>query len=603
VLLAGCGVVVTEQSQMAGLAEEFAAAWSAGRLADAAALTDDPDAAEAALDRTTDQMGAPPDLVAATADKSDGTVDAELSWSLDAGRTWTYTTTWHLLSGSGRQLDWRPSVIHPAMLEGQSLTVRQVPGQRGDLLDRTGQPLMTTRPVVTVLLTPAAAGDAADVAGALGAALQRVDPTVDIAELVAEVTGAPPAEPHEILTLRQEEYQAVKPLIHDLPGVTFLEGSRVLGPTRTFAQPLLGRVGHPTAERLEELGAGYTATDDVGVSGLQEALEERLAGTAGSSVSVLRADGSADRELQSWPGTAGASVTLSLDSGVQVAAEEALETVPQSAAIVAVQPSTGELLAVADSGTTQALTGLYPPGSTFKAITAAAVLGAGLSELDTVVPCPETIDVNGQRIRNDPGVGDRGTITFQQAFAHSCNTSFIGYAGVLAPEAFPSTAEQFGIGVDFLLPGAATNSGSAPAPGTANEAAEDSIGQGKIQASPFAMAMVAATVAHGSLPRPVLVQGEPATADRTVPAPDPELLDSLRQMMRSVVTYGSARSLADLGEVHGKTGTAQFGDGTQAHGWFIGYRGDLAFAVFVEAGESSHGSAVPVAETLLEQLP
>jgi cell division protein FtsI/penicillin-binding protein 2 len=119
------------------------------------------------------------------------------------------------------------------------------------------------------------------------------------------------------------------------------------------------------------------------------------------------------------------------------------------------------------------------------------------------------------------------------------------------------------------------------------------------------MAMVAATVSHGRTPSPTLIQGRPGTLARDGGEQTP-LTDALRTelatMMRETVTDGSASQLADMPDVTGKTGTAQFGDGTRSHGWFIGTRGDLAFAVLVVGGETSR-PAVDAAGRFLDATP
>jgi cell division protein FtsI/penicillin-binding protein 2 len=89
------------------------------------------------------------------------------------------------------------------------------------------------------------------------------------------------------------------------------------------------------------------------------------------------------------------------------------------------------------------------------------------------------------------------------------------------------------------------------------------------------------------VPSPSIVKGLPAAAKNVGDPPSPEVIDALRAMMREVVTAGTATGLRGLPDVAGKTGTAQFGDGARSHGWFVGYRGDLAFAVLLtDAGSS-----------------
>jgi cell division protein FtsI/penicillin-binding protein 2 len=271
--------------------------------------------------------------------------------------------------------------------------------------------------------------------------------------------------------------------------------------------------------------------------------------------------------------------------------------------IVAMQPSTGELLAVAQNAAADkqgpvALMGRYPPGSTFKIVTAAAALAAGKVTHATPVGCPATITVEGREIPNS-GKFDKGTIPLSSAFAFSCNTTFAQLAMQMGPSELTETARRLGLGVDFVMPGATTVTGSVPPASNVVERAEDGFGQGKVVASPFGMALLVSTVATGKMPTPSLLRDATTEADATVEPVSPQVLDGVRAMMREMVRITPA--LAAFPDLHGKTGTAQFGDGTHSHGWFVGYRGDLAFAVLLTGAEVS-SKAVAAAARFLSGL-
>ncbi|MBM7775772.1 beta-lactamase class D [Actinokineospora baliensis] len=276
---------------------------------------------------------------------------------------------------------------------------------------------------------------------------------------------------------------------------------------------------------------------------------------------------------------------------VQNAAQAAVDSVSAPAYLVAIQPSTGGILAVAQNGTAgtapKALNGLYPPGSTFKVATAAALLGSGKATVNTVVPCPGTKMVGTRTIRNADF--DLGDVPLHVAFAKSCNTTFAALAAELPLDALPKAAAQFGLAADFEVPGLTTETGRIDAASGTAQQAENSIGQGTVQASPFGLALMAATVAKGSAVTPELFTTVKTTVKTGYKAPSAAVIGDLRAMMREVVTAGRGEALRGYGAVHGKTGTAQFGDGSQAHGWFAGYRGDVAFAVLVE----NAGAAAP----------
>src|SRR5205807_353323 len=151
------------------------------------------------------------------------------------------------------------------------------------------------------------------------------------------------------------------------------------------------------------------------------------------SVVVLDAQGQAVRTAFSLTGQPGQAVRTTLDQRLQGAAEAALATTPHPAALVAVQPSTGQLLAVAntpaDSSFDRALNGQYPPGSSFKIVTTAALIPTGVTP-DTPVACPPSITVGGKSFTNFEGETS-GTVPFSVDFARSCNTAFIGLASRL----------------------------------------------------------------------------------------------------------------------------------------------------------------------------
>jgi cell division protein FtsI/penicillin-binding protein 2 len=159
---------------------------------------------------------------------------------------------------------------------------------------------------------------------------------------------------------------------------------------------------------------------------------------------------------------------------------------------------------------------------------------------------------------------------------------------------------QLGFGADFGIPGRTTVTGSVPPAEDQVQRAEDGFGQGQVVATPFGMALVAATVAHGAPVTPQLIRGRATETVTPATAPDQAALAQLRPMMRQVVTEGTATLLRGSGEVYGKTGTAEYSQGgvNRAHGWFVGYRGDVAFAILVVDGGSS-SVAVKAAQPFL----
>jgi cell division protein FtsI/penicillin-binding protein 2 len=330
-----------------------------------------------------------------------------------------------------------------------------------------------------------------------------------------------------------------------------------------------------------------------------------LNGTPGWKVVTVDAAGAPVATLEEKAAVVTRSATLTLDKAVQDAAQAAVDGVPKQAAIVALDTTNGEVLAVAQNAAATtagpiALGYLHEPGSTFKMVTAAAALENGGVTVDTPVECPGEATIGTRRIPNE-GKFDLGTVPLRKAFAQSCNTTFGKLSADLPATALTDAALRFGIGADFTVAGLTTNTGKVPPAQDVASRVENGIGQGKVQTTPFGMALAAATVASGRTPVPQLIREIPTVTNTALPGLPTGVAQALRPMMREVVTGGTATALAPFGQVFGKTGTAQFGDGTGSHGWFVGYRGTVAFAVLVVDGGSSK-AAVAVTGTFLGAL-
>lgn len=359
------------------------------------------------------------------------------------------------------------------------------------------------------------------------------------------------------------------------PGLALsLRGGPDIGVVDRDGEPLVRRgVADPAAGPV--LGPGMAR--------LAQAREE-----GGPAIVLVDGAGAVKVELVAAPGGGQEPHRSTMDIETQAAAQKAVNGVTAPAHLVAMDAAGGGILAVAQNPAaegTHALNGLYPPGSTFKVVTADAVLAAGAANPGTVLPCPGEATIGTRTIRNDGfALGD---VTLGTAFARSCNTTFAALAADLPGNSLPAAAARFGFAADFTIPGITTQTGRVEPAGSTPEQVENSIGQGTVRASPFGLALMAATVARGGAVVPSLYSDLETEVTRGYRGPPAGAVSALRTMMRAVVTSGTATSLGRYGAVAGKTGTAQYGDGAASHGWFAGYRGDLAFAVLVEgAGES-----------------
>ena len=577
----GCGIFGDSGPQR--VAEAFARAWSAGDDAGAAALTDDSAAARELLSATRSALRAEAVAVhvaqvRTAADQA--TASLEITWRLGAERTWGYLGALELHpapdTDDGWRVHWAATVVHPELAPQQRLALRTEAPDPAPVVDRNGVPLLQATPVVSVLLDRLAAGDLPAVTSALAGALSPIDPRITQQAITDGAARTPDGQAYTVAVLRETDYEGVKNAIYDLPGVRFTTSERLLAPDADFGRQVLTSVRTEMAPQLE--------------------------GVPGWSVLLVDAGGSAIRTLAEEPPRPGSTVTVGLDRAVQTAAEDAVEPVPQQAVLVAVSASTGDLLAVAqnpaaDAAGPVALTGRYPPGSTFKIVTATAAMAEDGVTADSPEPCPGTAVIGGRSVPNSDRF-DLGTVALRTAFARSCNTTFAELAAQLQPEALPAAALRLGLGADYAVPGLVTITGSVPASTDPVQRAENGFGQGQVLASPLGMALASATVASGAPVVPQLIRGRPTQVLVPATTPDAGQLTQLRPLMRAVVTEGTASRLAQLGEVYGKTGTAEFTNDGRAHGWFTGYRGDLAFAVLVvDAGSSA--PAVEVAARFL----
>lgn len=326
----------------------------------------------------------------------------------------------------------------------------------------------------------------------------------------------------------------------------------------------------------------------------------------------------------------GDDVQLTIDLDIQRAAEQALEGA--TGAVVALDPHTGEVLALASTPTfdpnftpeewehlrsaegspllNRATQGLYTPGSTFKTVTLAAALEAGLVTPDTPAECPPEIFIDGVRIvsRNEPP-GFR-TRTVRDAYAYSCNTYFAQLGLEVGEERLVAMAEALGLdqSVPFALP---TSKGRlATTPGfldTDAGLAASAFGQGELQISPLHLALLAGVAVNdGVVMRPHLMLGETPEAWHT--ALSPQAAADLAEMMRASVDTGWAQTAAISGvAVGGKTGSAEVVVEENPHALFIAYAEDdgpdggaIAVAVIKEFAGSGSQQAGPAAKAVIE---
>ncbi|NYD40104.1 penicillin-binding transpeptidase domain-containing protein [Nocardioides panaciterrulae] len=552
-----------------------------------------------------DLAPAEPSVHAGTVRTDGATATVALNWSWPLrGSDWSYATRARMTRVDGRwQVAWDPSIVAPDLRPRERLTATTVEPRRGRILGAHGRVLVEARPVVRFGIDKSKVGPARAVASARQLArIVGVDP----ASYARRVQAAGDQQFVEAIVYRVGQIPSSVDGYADLPGFLAVADRLPLAPTREFAAPLLGSVGQVTAEMVQKDPEAYHPGDVAGLSGLEARYDQQLRGTPGVVVRAARPDRTG-RVLHRQPAQAGEPLRLTLDEGLETLAEHLLARVRPASALVAIRPSTGEILAAANGpgnhGYNYATYGQVAPGSTFKSVSGLALLRAGLTP-STRVPCTPSITVDGKRFENYDGypADALGRVPLRTALANSCNTAFISQRGRLHGHDLADAAAALGMGVDHDLGFPAYFGHVAPA-ASDTEAAADMIGQGTVLASPMAMATVLASIQSGTLVVPRLVTSvDVAPPDGVEPVSRSEAA-TLRGLLRGVVTSGSGRALLGLPgpPVIAKTGTAEFeSDGkTLTHAWMIGAQGDLAVAVFVDRGSSGSGTAGPILEAFL----
>jgi cell division protein FtsI/penicillin-binding protein 2 len=323
-------------------------------------------------------------------------------------------------------------------------------------------------------------------------------------------------------------------------------------PLGELASAVIGTVGSvPDASRRALEAQGVEADAIVGVSGLERAFDDRLRGTPGGELLAQRPqEAGRGRVLASAMARPAPALRSSISPAIQHAAVAALGS--QLGGIVAMEPSSGRILAVAGIG----LNGLQPPGSTFKMVTLSGVLQYGVANLHTVFQYASYATLDGVKLNNSNGENCGGTL--ELAFAVSCNSVFAPLGVKLGAAHLVSMAERLGFNHEPGIPGASESTLPAAAAIQGELAlGSTAIGQGQVSATPLQMATVAATIADGGRrPHPTFEQAAaPAAAVRVLSA---AVARTVRHLMIAVVSLGTGTAAAIPGVVvAGKTGTAE----------------------------------------------
>ena len=399
---------------------------------------------------------------------------------------------------------------------------------------------------------------------------------------------------------------------------------------RPLARSAGERRQYPAGSALAQL-IGY-ASPVYGDSGLEAALDQIVSGRGAGASPVLGpllgSSGAAST-------AASGDVVLTVRSDIAAIVDAAMPASVRGSAVV-LDPRTGAVLAIVNRPTfdpnrldrdwkdlrsradapllDRGIAGLYPPGSTFKMVTASAALDAGAISPDDTFSDPGYFEVNGYRIHDNEGE-ITGTQTVTGAFALSSNVDFAQIAVKLGPDDFYEYLRRFGVGSnsDLTVP-VETDEVPPEADISTSELAQMAFGQGSLAVTPLRMALVAAAIANGGIMmhpqfvKQIRIRGRapvtipPATGVQVISA---ETADEVRSMMEAVVRYGTGTE-ASLGRiaVAGKTGTATHPGGLP-DAWFVCFAPAdaprVVVAVVIEDAGYGGVVAAPIARTILDQ--
>ncbi len=536
---------------------------------------------------------------------------------------------------------------------------------RGQIVDRFGVPLAVNQQDFRVLLTPEQAGDVPAVLKILRRMITLSDRQIEAAiEKAGKVPAFVPVEVRD--NLSWTDVARLEVHMTDLPGISIDVGERRIYPFADAAAHLAGYVGAVSKTDLaEDDPVLRLPAFKIGKSGIEKLYDKDLRGTAGAAQIEVNVRGREVRELTRQPGRQGARVMLTIDADLQRRVQERLAAVKSASAVI-MDVKTGAVYALCSSPSfdpnlftsglsaekweellsdpayplnNKAISGQYPPGSTFKMITALATLEDGTANKYTTVHCPGYFLYGGDKFRCWKYSG-HGHMNLEEALRESCDTYFYKLSSEIGIEKIADMARRFGLGhkTGFelkeensgLMPDKAWKMGYFGQPWRGGETIVASIGQGYILATPLQLAVMTARLVNGGRAvRPWVTGyvGDIPMHQNDWPSMNisNEHLGLVLKGMNSVVNHpkGTAYdSRFQSGEMTfgGKTGTSQVRRITteqrlqgvrnedlpwkyRDHALFVGYAPAdaprYACAIVVEHGGGGSSAAAPIARDLL----
>jgi penicillin-binding protein 2 len=549
------------------------------------------------------------------------------------------------------------------LAEENRINMRLIPPERGLIFDRNGKLIAGNEQNYRVTLTREDAGDVEIVLNRLSRLIPMTADDLD--RIKRDLERNSPFVPIIVADrLEWEDFSKIALNAPTLPGVTPEVGLSRTYPLVDDFSHVVGYVG-PVSERdLEERPDPDPVLRipkfQIGKIGVERWMEDTLRGSAGNKRIEVNAVGRVMRELERTDGTPGQDIQLTIDADVQNFVQARLGE--ESAACIVMDVNTGELIACASApgfdpnlfvrGISQAdysglmeddhrplanktVQGAYPPGSTFKMITALAALEEGLIAPETTHYCPGYIEFGDRRFHCWKR-GGHGTVDLARSLAESCDVFYYEIAQKVGIDKIAEMGKRFGMGVRHDLPMSAITEGIMPNKAWKQErwgqewrigdTINASIGQGYVLASPLQLTVMTARIASGRAVEPRILRaigGKPVDMPPAEPLGiDATSLRSIRDGMHEVMnsqrgTAFSSRIADETMVLAGKTGTSQVRNITAAerargvvsnddlpwdrrdHALYVGYapfdKPRYAVTVVVEHGGGGSAAAAPIA--------
>ncbi|WP_244976073.1 NTF2-like N-terminal transpeptidase domain-containing protein [Nocardia huaxiensis] len=453
-------------------------------------------------------------------DGSTGLFSMTGAWDFGEKKNWKYDLQGTVRKLSvGWRISWDPALVMPQLDSTRTAKlVRTYAAPSPKVNDIVGAPLMTEQTINVIKVDPAKTGDLVGTTNALADAIEPVAPLITGATLMQQLSSSQ-GKPIVAVQLRDGDFNILESRMAVIPGVVMEKQNRLISADRRVWSPML--------------------------DALRKVWQDSNDQHSGWGVQLFGQNGAFITQLAGEQGPPGPDIPATMDQRLQRAAEDAVVSVGTPASVVAIQPSSGALVAVAQNSQASAhgsvaFTGLYPVGGMIELFKNLAAV--------TKNKAPQDVSVND------------------------------------AAEA----ATQLGVGIDFTVPGLDETTGRLP---NGKNGAEN-VGNGKaadnLLASPWGMAIAAAAIARGQVPKPMIAIGSPATTEADLPALPGNATDKLRAMLQE----GSASP--EMVTLNRYRDVSAYGSG----GWLIATMGDLAFAIHIDDADSGDATARMAARML-----